>query len=69
VTIVPYINGIHLDSTPVLYEPGDFFEIKYNVQRIGAVDFNAYMRFLHEAYKSPILNINNEYSGGWLFNV
>lgn len=69
VKISSYLNGVHMESTPILYEPGDFFEVKYNIDRVGAVDFNTYMRFLHEAYKSPMLNINNEFSGGWLFNV
>jgi hypothetical protein len=69
VSISSYLNGVHMESTPILYEPGDFFEVKYNIERVGAVDFNTYMRFLHEAYKSPVLNINNDFSGGWLFNV
>jgi hypothetical protein len=69
VNIVPFINGVHLDSTPILYEPGDFFEVKYSIQRVGSVDFNTYMRYLHESYKSPMLNINNVFSGGWSFNI
>ena len=69
VNIVPFINGVHLDATPILYEPGDFFEVKYSIQRVGRVDFNTYMRYLHESYKSPILNVNNVFSGGWSFNI
>jgi hypothetical protein len=69
VNLVPLVNGIHMNSSPVLYETGDHLDVKYSIQRIGRVDFNTYMRYLHESYKLPELNINNEFSGGWSFII
>jgi len=39
------------------------------MQRLGKVDFNRYMMFLHEAYKSENQNIDNQYAGSWSFNT
>lgn len=69
VQVFPTINGVAVDKSPILYEPGDFYEVKYRIQRVGKVDFNEYMRYLHESYKSQIQNLNNEFSGGWSFSV
>jgi hypothetical protein len=56
-----------IDYSPILYEPGDIFELKYSMHKYGNVDFNEYMQFLHEAYKSESFNVENEYSGTWAF--
>jgi hypothetical protein len=37
------------------------------MQRVGKVEFNRYMKYLHEAYKSDSTNIDNEYAGTWSF--
>lgn len=57
--IYPMLNGVFIDHAPVLFEKGDSLDIKYTMQRCGRVDFNTYMMFLHEAYKSPMANIEN----------
>lgn len=61
------LNGIFIDHAPILFEKGDHLDIKYTMQRIGKVEFNNYMMFLHEAYKSDSQNIDNEYAGSWSF--
>ncbi len=50
--IYPILNGIFIDHSPILFEKGDHLDIKYTIQRLGKVEFNNYMMFLHEAYKS-----------------
>lgn len=65
--IYPLLNGVFIDHAPILFERGDHLDIKYNLQRVGKVEFNTYMMFLHEAYKSISANIENEYSGSWSF--
>ena len=37
------------------------------MKRAGKVDFNRYMKDLHESYKSESTNIDNEYAGSWSF--
>eukprot|EP00354_Favella_ehrenbergii_P006016 CAMPEP_0170478460 /NCGR_PEP_ID=MMETSP0123-20130129/19470_1 /TAXON_ID=182087 /ORGANISM="Favella ehrenbergii, Strain Fehren 1" /LENGTH=399 /DNA_ID=CAMNT_0010750711 /DNA_START=255 /DNA_END=1453 /DNA_ORIENTATION=- len=62
VGIYPVLNGVFIDYSPILFETGDHLDIKYTIQRQGPVDFNTYMRFLHEAYKSEKLNLDNDYA-------
>ena len=69
VGIYPVLNGVFIDYSPILYEQGDHLDIKYAIQRVGPVDFNTYMRFLHEAYKSEKLNLDNDFAGSWSFMV
>lgn len=69
VGIYPVLNGVFIDYSPVLYEAGDHLDIRYSIQRHGPVDFNTYMRFLHEAYKSEKLNLENDFAGSWSFMV
>ena len=65
--LYPLLNGIFIDHSPILFEIGDNLDIKYTMHRVGKVDFNEYMMFLHEAYKSQSMNLENEYSGSWSF--
>jgi len=65
--LYPLLNGIFIDHAPILFEKGDHLDIKYMIQRVGKVEFNNYMMFLHEAYKSISANIDNEYAGSWSF--
>ena len=67
VGIYPILNGVFIDHSPILFEKGDHLDMKYYIQRGGVVDFNTYMKFLHEAYKSDSLNMNNEFAGTWSF--
>ena len=67
VGLYPIINGVGLDYSPILFEPGDTYDVRYDITRYGQVDFNEYMTFLHEAYKSDSLNIHNTYAGTWTF--
>ena len=67
VGILPILNGCFIDQAPILFEKGDHLDIKYFIQRSGRVDFNSYMKFLHEAYKTSHLNITGNYSGSWSF--
>ena len=69
VGIYPVLNGVFIDYSPILFETGDHLDIKYVIQRVGPVEFNTYMRFLHEAYKSEKLNLDNDYAGNWSFLV
>ena len=69
VGIYPVLNGVFIDYSPILFETGDHLDIKYSIQRQGPVDFNTYMRFLHEAYKSEKLNLDNDFAGNWSFMV
>lgn len=66
--IYPLLNGVFVDHAPVLFERGDHLDVKYTMQRIGKVDFNSYMKFLHEAYKCDALNVDNEFAGTWSFS-
>lgn len=67
ISLLPILNGRYIDFSPILFEPGDSLDVKLIMQRHGTVDFNEYMRFLHEAYKSETINVENEYSGTWSF--
>jgi len=67
VGLYPVLNGVFVDHTPILFEKGDHLDIKYTMQRVGKVEFNRYMKYLHEAYKSDSTNIDNEYAGTWSF--
>lgn len=69
VKLHPVLNGVFVDFAPVLFEPGDHLDIKYSITRQGPVEFSEYMIFLHEAYKSSSLNIENEYGGSWSLMV
>ena len=62
-------NGISIDHSPILFEEGDDLDIKMSIQKMGPVDFNTYMQFLHEAYKVDTLNIENEFTGTWRFQI
>lgn len=64
VSLNPIHNGISV-SSPILFEEGDDLEVKYCIQRAGHVSYNEYMQFLHEAYKSDQVNIDNTYTGLW----
>jgi len=64
---MPILNGVFIDYTPILFEEGDHFELRYTIQKAGTVPFNRYMQFLHEAYKCDNLNIENDFSGSWSF--
>ena len=68
VGIYPILNGVFIDHAPILFEKGDHLDVKYSIQRAGPVNFNTYMKFLHEAYKSDSLNMNNEFAGTWSFS-
>ena len=65
VKIIPVHNGVLTDFSPILFEKGDHLDIMYSFTREGQVNFNTYMQFLHEAYKSEDLNLDNKYSGTW----
>jgi len=39
VDIFPVLNGIRVDFSPILFEPGDALDIKYNISKHGAVGF------------------------------
>ncbi|CAI2386460.1 unnamed protein product [Moneuplotes crassus] len=67
VGVYPIINGIPIHYSPILYEKGDTLDIKYTIDNYGVVQFNEYMTFLSEAYKSQKINIDNEYAGTWRF--
>jgi hypothetical protein len=67
VGLYPVLNGVFVDHAPILFEKGDHLDIKYTMQRVGKVEFNRYMKYLHEAYKSDSTNIDNEYAGTWSF--
>lgn len=67
VGIYPVLNGVFVDHAPILFEKGDHLDLKYQIQRVGKVDFHMYMKFLHEAYKSDSINLDNEYAGTWSF--
>jgi len=53
------LNGVHVANSPILYEEGDNFSVNWYMQKIGKVEFNDYMKFLHEAYKCGSLNIES----------
>ena len=61
--ILPIHNGIDVRGSPILFEEGDDLEMKYSISRVGHVTYDEYMKFLHEAYKSDNMNINNDYNG------
>lgn len=65
VKIIPVHNGVVTDFSPILFEKGDHLDIMYTFTREGPVNFNTYMQFMHEAYKSDELNLSNAYSGSW----
>ena len=65
--IYTILNGLKIDYSPILYEKGDYLEVKYNIGRYGLVPYDEYLKFLHEAYKSFEVNIDNEYTGTWSF--
>lgn len=67
VGLYPVLNGVFVDHAPILFEKGDHLDIKFSVQRQGKVEFNTYMSFLHEAYKSNNANIDNQFAGSWSF--
>jgi hypothetical protein len=67
--LYPILNGVFVDQSPILFEKGDHLEVKYSIQRQGKVDFNTYMSFLHEAYKSTSQNIDNQFAGAWSFTT
>ena len=69
VSIFPIHNGMPIDFAPILFEEGDDLDVKYSIQRQGAVDFNEYMQFLHEAYKVQNINIDNDYHGIWSLRI
>ena len=69
VGIYPVLNGQFIDHSPILFEPGDTLDIKHSIQKFGKIEFNDYMRFLHEAYKCDSINLDNEYAGTWSFQV
>ena len=69
VGIFPVLNGVFIDYSPILFEQGDHLDVRYSIQRTGSVEFNTYMRFLHEAYKSEKINLENEFGGSWSFMV
>jgi len=67
VGLYPILNGVFVDHAPILFEQGDHLDIKFKMMRQGNVEFNRYMRFLHEAYKSDSVNLDNEFAGTWSF--
>ena len=69
VGVYPVLNGQFVDHSPILFEPGDHLEVKHTIQRYGRIEFNEYMKFLHEAYKCDSINLDNEYAGTWSFVV
>lgn len=68
VGVYPIINGLKINYSPILFEKGDYFDVKYNINCYGVISFNEYMAFLHEAYKSDRMNLENEYTGTWTFS-
>lgn len=54
---------------PVLFEKGDIFDIRYQIKKEGLISFDEYMFFLHEAFTSDNLNVENPYSGTWQFHI
>ena len=44
---------------------GDTFDVKYSINYLGKVNFDEYMKFLHEAYYFEENNVENEYVGLW----
>ena len=69
VGLYPILNGIFVDLAPIFFEKGDNLEVKYNIQRLGEVDFNTYMMFLHEAYKQQNIGLDNVFAGTWSFKL
>jgi hypothetical protein len=69
VSVSTLLNGVFMDTAPVLFEAGDSLQVKYHIQKYGRIDFSEYMKFLHEAYKCDSLNIDNLYSGTWSFII
>ena len=69
VKIQPIHNGIPVDKSPIMFEDGDNLDVRLAINKVGHVDFNQYMKFLHEAYKVQNVNINNEFVGTWSFNL
>lgn len=58
-------NNVISSFTPILFEKGDNYHVKYDLKYLGRVDFNEYMNFLHEAYYYEEINMENQYNGIW----
>mmetsp|Transcript_31099 Transcript_31099/g.47499 ORF Transcript_31099/g.47499 Transcript_31099/m.47499 type:complete len:411 (-) Transcript_31099:17-1249(-) len=69
VGIHPVHNGIPVDHSPIMFEDGDNLDVQMSIQKVGHMEFNRYMKFLHEAYKVQSTNINNEFLGTWSFAI
>jgi hypothetical protein len=63
------INGVFLNKNSVYFDKNDDHQFAYKIEKIGAVDFDEYMLFLHEIYKSSNMNLNNDYFGTWYTNM
>jgi hypothetical protein len=65
ITISSSLNNLISTFTPILFEKGDTFDVKYSINYLGKVNFDEYMKFLHEAYYFEENNVENEYVGLW----
>jgi hypothetical protein len=65
VSVFPIVNDILHVFSPLLFEKFDNFGCRYIMKFNGAVSFEEYMKFLHEAYSSDSINIENQYTGSW----
>ena len=62
--LFPFLNGIY-QREPIFYEPGDKFEVLYNLEMKGVINFEEYMYFLHNAFKLDSMTFFKEYTGSW----
>lgn len=65
VNVFPIVNDILHVFSPLLFEKFDNFGCRYKINFKGKVTFEEYMKFLHEAYASMSINIENQYTGSW----
>lgn len=65
VSVFPIVNDMIHVFSPLLFEKFDNFGCRYKIFFQGKVSFDEYMKFIHEAYSSDILNLENQYSGSW----
>lgn len=54
---------------PIEFRKGDVLGVKYKIRCLGEPDFGDYMNFLHDCYKHEEINIDINYSGGWIKNI
>lgn len=65
VNVLPVVNDLVNVISPMLFEKFDNYECRYKIIFQGRVSFEEYMKFVHEAYSSDTINIENQFSGSW----